>query len=802
MADELGSLSLGTEVDLAGLREGLDAAKGETEGQAADIAGGLSNVLSGALAGAGVLAAGAIVGIGAAAVDMASQANQATNDIQAQLGTTREEAEALTDVALDVFGNNWGTSVEDATASLVAVRQQVKGLADEDLAHVTEGALALRDTFGVEVAESTNAVNTLMTEFGLSSQQALDFVTKGFQSGLDSSGDFLDTIGEYGVQFGEGGADAEQFFSVLQTGLQGGVLGTDKIADAFKESRLRIMGMSDDVVNAFALIGDSQAAALEFGGATRGMEALDLLRQKAAAIGVQVPADLALGLEQGATDFSTAYSSLILGGIEAGTLSVADAQQIAIAGLGEMDNAVYQNTAGVAIFGTQWEDAGAQAILGIDMSAASLADMAGSTDSLNAKYSNLQSVWDTIWRQLLLTIMPIGTALLDLANVAMPVVLDGFTQLQAGIAVAVAFIGPAIQGVVSFISGLLAGEGTASLGQWGAVFEQTRALVDGVMAGIMGIVGPILAQLSAFWAEHGAEILATATETWNQISAIISGVLAILQATIIPILTTIGGFIAAHGADIQAVLGAAWANIRTLIGGALAIIQGIVTTVLAVLRGDWSGAWTAIQGIVTTVLSTVQGIVSNTTGAIMTIWSNNLAGLKGAAQSVWDGITGIVQGALDGIIGTVTGMGERFLGAGAALINNLKDGFMGAIDGLIQDAKDKLQELADLLPGSEPKDPSSPLRGLGKRGAALVANFQAGIDGATLSLRPTLEGALGGLDMGGANLTTGGAAAQASADVTVRYAPGGESWLRNLVRVEVADAQQTTGRMAKARSQS
>jgi hypothetical protein len=39
-----------------------------------------------------------------------------------------------------------------------------------------------------------------------------------------------------------------------------------------------------------------------------------------------------------------------------------------------------------------------------------------------------------------------------------------------------------------------------------------------------------------------------------------------------------------------------------------------------------------------------------------------------------------------------------------------------------------LRKLIGLLPASEPKDPSSPLRGLAKRGQAFVKNFAAGMD--------------------------------------------------------------------------
>lgn len=48
----------------------------------------------------------------------------------------------------------------------------------------------------------------------------------------------------------------------------------------------------------------------------------------------------------------------------------------------------------------------------------------------------------------------------------------------------------------------------------------------------------------------------------------------------------------------------------------------------------------------------------------------------------------------------------------------------------------KMQWLRDMLPGSEPKDPSSPLRNLGRAGEAIVEQIQAGMERAALGITP------------------------------------------------------------------
>ena len=60
---------------------------------------------------------------------------------------------------------------------------------------------------------------------------------------------------------------------------------------------------------------------------------------------------------------------------------------------------------------------------------------------------------------------------------------------------------------------------------------------------------------------------------------------------------------------------------------------------------------------------------------------------------------------------------------------------------LIEKTKEKLTELRNLLPFSEPKDPSSPLRGLARSGEAIVGQIQTGINRASLDLGAALGGA-------------------------------------------------------------
>lgn len=354
----------------------------EQSGGSMDGASNRSKLMGSAMtvaAGAGLALGTAVVGIGVAAARTADDMNDAVNTIQVGLGATREEAEALGEVAEDVWRNNFAGSIDEAAQAIVIARQQLGDLADGELQSAAEAAFRLRDSFGVEIPESMDAASTLMEQFGLTSEEAFDFISSGFQRGLDRSGDFLDTIGEYSVQFAAGGADAGEFFSLLESGLQGGVLGTDKAADAFKEFRVRIQD-----------------------GSTLTAQSLDMIGISSEQLSAQM---------------------------RQGTISAADAFQMVVDALGNVDDKNIQMQAGVGLLGTQFEDLGTEGALALSLIGTSMEDLAGATESLDARYNTLGDAAEGFKRTALAATLPIGEAMLELANAHLPAVESALERL-------------------------------------------------------------------------------------------------------------------------------------------------------------------------------------------------------------------------------------------------------------------------------------------------------------------------------------------------------------------------------------
>lgn len=338
------------------------------------------------LAGASIILTGvltlvtAIGGIGVASFNMANEVDNATKTIQASLNVTEIRAKELTEVATDIFANNFFDSITEANEALITVQQTVGDLADTELQRITESSKAIADTFDEDFNKIAQSANNLVNQ-GLvdSFDEAFDLITAGFQNGLNSSEDLLDTINEYSTQFGNAGATGKQFFSLLESGLQDGLLGTDKIADSFKEFTLRIQDGSD-----------STKQALE-----------------------------GLGLD----------SNEILQGIEDGSISVATAYDLVTSALGDAEASSETLANGTALLGTQFEDLGLNAFEAVTLASDSFNDLEGRTDGLAVNFTSLSDVFETVKRTFLVATLPIGNLLLRIANIIIPILLEKFNSI-------------------------------------------------------------------------------------------------------------------------------------------------------------------------------------------------------------------------------------------------------------------------------------------------------------------------------------------------------------------------------------
>ena len=385
----------------------LDPSVQKVMGQAQKAASKTGDAIGKALSAGfkvGVAAAGALT---TALVKIGTEYQSATGQISAATGATGAELESLQGVMENVYGNNYGDSMADVADAVATVSQQMKGLSDGELQSVTEGAFALRDVFQYDVAESVRAANALVNNFGISGDDAMNLIAAGAQNGLDFSGELLDTISEYSVQFAKVGIDADQMFQIMQAGADSGAWNLDKVGDAIKEMSIRVVDGSETTAAGFEAIG---------------MDA-DLMAQKFAA----------------------------------GGDSAQQAFQETIQALASMEDPVQQNIAGVNLFGTMWEDLGPEVVTQL----ASITDQAyAAGDELQnmqeVKYDNLGDALKGLGRQLEVELLPLANELTGfLTDVLQDINFDGLSEIiGSAFSTLKSTLGPLVEPLLELVQSL------------------------------------------------------------------------------------------------------------------------------------------------------------------------------------------------------------------------------------------------------------------------------------------------------------------------------------------------------------
>ncbi len=302
-------------------------------------------------------------------IEIADGLDSSVNKIAAATNASAEEVNKLRSIVEQIYGDNFGEGFEDIADSISKIKQNLGELDEKELVKVTESAYALKDVFDYDIAESSRAVKAMMENFGVSASEAYDYIARGAQNGLDYSGELLDNISEYSVQFKKMGLSASDMFTIFSNGAENGAWNLDKIGDSVKEMAIRVIDGSDTSKQGFEALG---------------FEA-DSMAEKFAAGGV----------------------------------SARVAFQEVIAALAEMNDPIAQNTAGINLMGTMWEDMGAEAILALGDISDSAFDCAGAMDAIkDVNYSSLNNSLENVQRQIDLLIEPIGESLIPVLDEA------------------------------------------------------------------------------------------------------------------------------------------------------------------------------------------------------------------------------------------------------------------------------------------------------------------------------------------------------------------------------------------------
>ncbi len=177
------------------------------------------------------------------------------------------------------------------------------------------------------------------------------------------------------------------------------------------------------------------------------------------------------------------------------------------------------------------------------------------------------------------------------------------------------------------------------------------------------------------------------------------------------------------------------ASVLLFLGTWVARLSEAGATVVGKLKSGINTAWDLLSWIGGKFLTLVKNLTEgagDTFQGLVNLGKAIVEKIKGGVNEQWDlpsWMSGLLIALWDALLtGSHSGWLNKVFGAGSAIVDNLKRGILNAWNSFRDWWRSLLDDLTKPLPGSEPKDTRSPLRGLGKRGAALVENFSRGID--------------------------------------------------------------------------
>ena len=160
--------------------------------------------------------------------------------VKGALGETDDQARQTAQVIKDVYEAGLGESMDRVAEAVVRIKRNLGDMDDGTLNSITQQAIILEDTFDVDMNETLRGVKGLMKNFGLTAQEAMDYIVAGTQEGLDWTDELGDNISEYSGKFSQAGYSASEYFQLLKNGSDSGAYNLDKVNDAINEVTTRL----------------------------------------------------------------------------------------------------------------------------------------------------------------------------------------------------------------------------------------------------------------------------------------------------------------------------------------------------------------------------------------------------------------------------------------------------------------------------------------------------------------------------------------------------------------------------------
>lgn len=554
--------------------------------------------------------------------DLGGEWQTATNQVAASTGAAGKELEGLRDVMEDVYAANYGDSVADVGDAVAMVNRNMANLDQNGLTAATEGALALRDAFEYDVAESTRAAEAIRKNFGSSAEEAFSLIAAGAQNGLDYSGELIDTINEYSSQFAKLGFDADGMFNILQAGADGTAWNLDKVGDAIKEFSIRAIDGSDSTVEAFTSLGYNAE---------------------------NIMATFAAGGEGANKAFFDVINTLMA-----------------------VDDQVERDALGVALFGTMWEDLGTEAMEAMAGASQAAYDTEGALEKINqVKYNDLDSAIQGIGRQMEVALLPAADAVYQSLMDSMPEITEAMEEVSPVIAEIAGDFADWAGGAISEGLPVLV-DGIKDFADWaGKAYEKAKPFLNflwehkgtvlAIAAGLRLLgpaIGAVTTAMNAFRTEktfmallQSSGKITQVTNAFKAFGSALMGPLGIIIAVAAAIALlyknwdTVKAWLVNFGNTVNQI----WTNFSNMVGNAITAIGQKFPLLGAYLQG-W---WESIQAAVDNVKAIFQNIIDFISNVFSGNWSAAWQNIVNIFGNLFGMIVNLAKAPINGVISAI-----------------------------------------------------------------------------------------------------------------------------------------------------
>lgn len=606
--------------------------------------------------------------IGTKAIDAYSETENAVTKVNAYFGETGQAAEESANVIKSVYSDGVGESMDSVADAVLMVKKNLGDLSETDLTNLTQQAITLDELYGIDMNETLRGVNSLMQQYGLTAQEAMDYIVVGTQNGLDKTNELGDNLSEYAGKFSQAGYSASEYFQLLDNGLKNGAYNLDKVNDAINEVTTRLVdGTIGESIGSFSTKTQELFTSWQNGGATQ-KQVIDSI----------------------------------------------------VADIGNCTNQQEALNLAALAFGTMAEDGNLKFITSLTSVGSTYDSVKGSAQGMFDATTTPMQQMESNTRKLQQALVPLGEKLAELANAILPplvsvittiggwferlpgpvqnfviilgALLAAFTALTpviAAISVAMGALNISMLPIIAVIVAVAAAIAgiIAIIQNWGAITQWFGELWNTICTGIGAMVDSLKAWFSNLWTHLQS--------VWEGICNVVQTAVMLLGSIIQGAVDIITLPFQMIWENCKGIVSSVWEGIKSVVSSAIHAVSSTISSVMGAIKNVISTVWNAISSKVSSVLNTIKTTVSTVFNAVKSVASSIWNGIKSVISSVVDGIKSKVSSVFNGVKSTVTSIFNGIKSTATSVWNGIKDAIIKPVEA----AKNAVKGIIDKITG-------------------------------------------------------------------------------------------------------